>query len=299
MKLLSANPIIPCLAGGLPLLLTMVCGCGGWTTRQGTLPILQSVVQNDLPDRTQPSNQRKWSPQFSRLPTFEINGDRILVRNVRNNRYITEHDFVVHYEDREYDLEQIKGVDFLVCPFQNAEFLAHTLLSFEFEGDRFLAVSAEIRTENGEQYSPFLGVANQFEITYVVADEKDLIRLRTRHRDAEVYLYPTVASPQQARELFLDVMKRVNQLAVQPEFYHTVLNNCTTSIVKHVNAISPRRIRYNYSVLLPGLSAKYAHQLGLLDSSLPFEDLKQRSNVTQLSERFHDDPDYSLRIRGR
>lgn len=267
-----------------------LAGCGA---------AIQNVVRNDLPDRMRASNDRTWSPEFMRLPEIEIEGDRVVVRNVRNNSYITEKDFVLNFEDREYDLDKIKRVDFLVCPFQNAEYLAHTMLSFEFEGDQFLAVSAEIRTEKEESYSPLLGITNQFEITYVVADEKDLIRLRTRHRKAEVFVYPTNATPDKARELFIDVMQRVNQLSVRPEFYNTLLNNCTTSIVKHVNSISPDRIPYNYSVLLPGLSARYAYDLGLLDRSIPFKELKQKCNVTQLSEQYYDDPDYSLRIRGR
>ena len=112
-------------------------------------------------------------------------------------------------------------------------------------------------------------------------------------------MYPTVATPDKARQLFIDVMQRVNQLAAKPEFYHTILNNCTTSIVEHVNAISPNRVPYNYSVLLPGLSARYAYDLGLLDQSVPFAQLKQQCNVTELSEKYYDDPDYSLRIRNR
>lgn len=278
-------------------LLLLFCGLGG----------CRSFTQNDLPDRTRPSNNREWAPQFSQLPVAEFSGNRVVVRNVRNNNYITENDFILGYEDREFDLSKIQGVDFLVCPFQNAEYLAHTMLSFEFEVDgpdgnsrsEFVSVSAEIRTEKGEEYSPILGITNQFEITYVVADEKDLIRLRTRHRNAEVYIYPTIADKEKSKELFVNVMKRINQLAVKPEFYHTLLNNCTTSIVKHVNEVSPNRVPYNYSVLLPGLSAKYAYDLGLLDRTVPFGELKKRCNVTDLSEQFYDSDRYSQKIRGR
>lgn len=276
------------------LLSGVICG---WLV--GCQAVTDRVLQDDIPDRIRPSNERNWSPELSQLPYAEFNGGTVTVHNVRNNRYLSENDFVLKYEDRTYDLSRIQGVDFLVCPFQNAQFLAHTMLSFEFDNDQFLAVSAEIRTEQGEQYSPLLGVTNQFELTYVVADEKDLIRLRTRHRKAEVFIYPTVATPDQARKLFVDVMSRINQLRVRPEFYHSVLNNCTTSIVRHVNAISPNRVPYNYSVLLPGLSARYAYDLGLLDRSLPFDELKKRANVTALSEQYYDDPEYSLRIRGR
>jgi hypothetical protein len=132
-----------------------------------------------------------------------------------------------------------------------------------------------------------------------VADERDVIRLRTRYRDAEVYVYPTVATPENTRELFLDVMRRANQLATRPEFYHTVTNNCTTNIVTHVNKLQPNRVPFAWQVLLSGNSAKYAYDLGLLDNRLPFEELQQLAKVNVLVDENFDAGDFSKRIRSR
>lgn len=259
----------------------------------------KSVPKNDVSDILLPSNYREWSPEFAVLPTAEFLGDKVVLHNVRNATYVTETDFVLEYEDREYDLNDLEYVDFFVVPFQGFEFMAHTMISFGFKGDRYVAVSAEIRTEKGETYSPASGMARQFELTYVVADERDVVRLRTKHRNAEVYLYRTVATGAQSRQLFQDVFARVNELAQKPEFYHTITNNCTTNIVSHVNRIAPRKIAYNIGVLLPGYSDREAYNLGLLDRSVPFEQLKQEARINDLAAAFFDAPDFSAKIRRR
>lgn len=259
----------------------------------------KTVPKNDVSDILLPSNYRDWAPEFAVLPTAEFNGNKVTVRNVRNANYVTETDFVLEFEDREYDLDKLQHVDFFVVPFQGFEFIAHTMISFGFDGDEYVAVSAEIRTEKGETYSPTAGFVRQFELTYVVADERDVVRLRTRHRNAEVFLYRTVANPEQSQQLFRDVFARVNELAQKPEFYNTVTNNCTTNIVSHVNRIAPQKIAYNIGVLLPGYSDREAYNLGLLDRSVPFEQLKQESRINDLAGAFYDAPDFSAKIRRR
>ena len=253
---------------------------------------------NSVADRLEASNLRPWSPQFSQLPFATSNPDgTIQVQNIRNNLYLTEHDFVPRYYDRTIQLRDIQGVDFVVCPFEKFESLAHTMVSFRLADNTYMGVSAEIRTEPGESFSPLIGLSNQFEMTYVVADERDLIRLRTRHRQADVYIYPTVASPEQAQALFLEMMERANQLAQKPEFYHTLINNCTTNIRDHINRLQPGRITYNWRLLLPGYSAAYAYDQGFLDRTYPFSELQERGWVNQLAERYYEDPEFSIKIR--
>jgi len=132
---------------------------------------------------------------------------------------------------------------------------------------------------------------------YFVAEERDLIRLRTHHRDADVYVYPTVASPQQSQALFVNVMRRVNELAAKPEFYNTIFNNCTTNIRRHIEELSPNRVAWSWQVLLPGYSDKYAYDLGLLDQRIPFEDLKEISHVNRIADQHYNAVDFSERIR--
>lgn len=231
-------------------------------------------------------------------PTISLEAERVTLKNIRHNTYVSDDDFVVDYFDRQFDLSEIQSVDFIVVPFKIKQ-IAHTMLSFGLQDGTYLTVSIEVRKEKGERFNPVLGMGRQFELMYVVGDERDLIRVRTEHRDAEVYVYPSVASPQQAQALFLDVMERANQLAVDPEFYHSIANNCTTNLAGHVNEISSKKIRYGWRVLLPGLSAKYAYDLGLLDNRIPFDELTKIALVNDLALAHRDAPDFSQRIRAR
>ena len=254
---------------------------------------------NSVQKRLAPSNDRDWKPELAKVPRAQINGRQYTLHNIRNNSYVTEDDYVVSYHDREINLDQIQSVDFVVAPFVKAPKLAHTILSFGLTDGSYLALSVEVRKELGEKYSPILGLARQYELTYVLSDERDVIRLRTEHHGANVYVYPTVANSFQAQALFADVIERMNRLADHPEFYNSITNNCTTNLAGHVNEVSPGKINYGWKVLLPGLSAEYAYELGLLDNRIPFEDLTAISLINPLAEEHFDDPDFSQRIRSR
>jgi hypothetical protein len=272
---------------GLAFVLLVAIGC-------------QPLDVNGVGDRVSASNFRDWSPQFSRLPSATLLGDgQMRISNIRNNEYLTEDDFVPRYYDRTIRIADVQSVDFILVPFQDAPFMAHTMVSFGLADQTWLCVSAEIRTEKGETYSPLQGISRQYELTYVVADERDLIRLRTRHRDADVYLYRTTATPEQAQAMLLDMLDRANRLASQPEFYHTLANNCTTNVLRHVNRLRQQPLAWSWQVFLPGYSDRFAWEQGLLDKSVPFEQLKREALVNDLAEQHYDDPDFSRLIRRR
>jgi hypothetical protein len=171
------------------------------------------------------------------------------------------------------------------------------MLSFGFDDGEYLAASVEVRREKGEKYAFLNGIRQKYEIMYVLGDERDLVNLRTNYRKADVYLYRGRATREQVRDLFVDVMKRTNKLAVEPEFYNTFTNNCTTNIVRHINRLAPNRVPYSIHVLLPGLSDRLAYDLGLIDTSVPFEEAKRQAKINYLAEVYRDDPDFSQRIR--
>jgi len=254
-------------------------------------------INPDLVKNLQPSNDRDWSPDQARLAYAEFQGDQVTVRNIRNCTYYSADDFTVAYYDKTFDLGELDSVDFIKVPFHDLPGVGHTMLSFGFGGRDYLAVSVEIRRERGERYSPTKSLLRQYELMYVVGDERDLIGLRANHQLSDVYVYRTVATPQQARELFVDVMARVNKLAREPEFYDLLTNNCTTNIVRHVNTLVPNRVEYDYRVLLPGLSDELAYELGLLQTDLSFEQTKLRSRVNKLAYAHRDSPDFSVNIR--
>ena len=248
-----------------------------------------------------PSNARNWSPDQAVLPFAEFQGDQIIVRNVRHCRYLDSDTYVVHHEDRRYDITHLAGVDFIVIPFENMPAIAHTMLSFKFtppeSPPQRLALSVEIRREKGEDYAAWKGSARQYELMYVLADERDAVNLRANHLREDVYLYQTTATPEQSARLLMDVLARTNELAMRPEFYDTLTNNCTTNIARHINRISPNRIHYDYRILLPGHSAKLAYDEGLIVRHGSFEETKALAYVTPKAILYAQREDFSELIR--
>ncbi len=256
-----------------------------------------SLPQNTVDEILKPSNNRNWKASMAVLPSARMRDNRVTVYNVRNCSYIDESSYVVRHEDREYDLRDLEAVDFILCPFSDSEALAHTMLSFGFRDGQYLAVSIEVRLEEGESYSAVGGAIRQFEIMYVVADERDVVQLRTEVRNSDVYIYRCRFTPDEARAMFVDVMKRVNTLKKQPEFYDTLANNCTTNIIAHVNHIRPGAIPWQPGQLLTGYADREAYRLGLLEDFGSFEATRQRAFVNDLAHRYVTAPRFSAWIR--
>jgi hypothetical protein len=244
-----------------------------------------------------PSNYRGWSADQTVTSRAEFSGDRVTVRNVRNCRYLATDTYLLDYEDRTYDLAEVESADFIVVPFRGLPILAHTMLSFGFSDGRRLAASVEIRRETGEAFAAWKGSLRQYELMYVLGDERDLINLRTTHRGDDVYLYRTTATPAQARGLFVDVLQRANELAERPEYYDTLTNNCTTNIARHVNRLDPQRVPYSVFVMLPGLSDAFAYDSGLIERQGTFEETKQRASISAVARNHATSQDFSQAIR--
>ena len=251
----------------------------------------------------EPSNRRNWSPDQAVLARAVFDGERVHVHNIRNCKYAAGDTYVVDHYDRSFELEQIRTVDFFVVPFLDNPLIAHTMISFGFIDEHgemdHVAVSVEIRKERGEEYAAWKGSLRQYELMYVVADERDVIGVRTHHRGEQVYLYRSIATPEQARALFVDVMGRVNKLAEEPEFYDTLTNNCTTNIVRHINRLNANRVAFDYRLLFPGHSDRLAYDLDLIERHGSFEDTKSRAHINDLASRYRDSPNFSQDIRQR
>ncbi|MFA6315057.1 MAG: DUF4105 domain-containing protein [Candidatus Paceibacterota bacterium] len=247
---------------------------------------------------TKPSNDRDWNTDQKTLPYAEINNNLISVYNIRNFSYASTTSYMPNYYDKVFDLNKLKKVWYIVEPFSGIPGSAHTFLSFEFEDNRFISISVEIRKEKGEAYSPVKGLFNKYELMYVVADENDVVKLRSNYRKDLVYVYPAKATVEKARALFLDMIERVNDLRDHPEFYNTITNTCTTNIVKHIDKITPNRVPlFNLRILLPANSDKLAYELDLIDTDLPFEEARLRYFINNRAMKYADDPDFSVKIR--
>ena len=243
-----------------------------------------------------PSNERDWQTEVAVLPYATIEGDLVTLHNVRNFDYRTEQDFEVRYDDRTYDLRALDEVD-VIAVYWAGDAIAHIMVSFAFAGEH-VAISIETRKERGEPYSALAGFFRRYELIYVVGDERDLIRVRTNYRRPEelAYLYRTRAGAEAARRLFLAYVGKINQLRSSPEFYNTLTTNCTTDVWLLVRALTGR-IPFDWRVLLSGHFPAYAYDLGSLDTSLPFAELKGRSLINDKAHAADRAPEFSKRIR--
>lgn len=242
------------------------------------------------------SHDRDWQTSVARVPRAEFEGSRVTVRDIRNFDYRTPEDFTVRYYDKTYDLEDLQTVDFVKSHWDKLEGVAHTLLSFGFRTGDYLTVSVETRPEKGEPQGALRGLFKQYELIYVLGDERDLIRLRTSFRGEDVYLYPTTSTPEEVRLLFLDILKKVNDIHERPQFYNVLMQNCTTSLVPHVQKIQPRRHPW-WKFLLNGHTDRMAYEGGWIRRWGSFEETKERHHVNKYVKDTPDAPDFSLRIR--
>jgi hypothetical protein len=245
-----------------------------------------------------PSNARDWKPEVAVLPYATLSGTRITLHNVRNFDYRTESDFRVAYYDATVDLNDLESLD-LIASYWAGPAIAHVLLSFGFAGGRHIAISIERRDERGEDYSTIKGLFKQYELVYVVADERDVIRLRTNVRRAppeQVYLYRLRGSAANARRLFLEYVHKINALRARPEFYNTLTTNCTSNIWLH-SRVNPGHLSYSWQVLLSGYLPEYLYRNGKVDVSLPFADLQRRSLINAAARTADRAANFSAHIR--
>ena len=242
-----------------------------------------------------PSNSRNWQPDVTILPWADIQGNRVAIHNIRNCDYRSETDYTVHHYDRTFDLTGLKSVD-LVMVYWGFPYIAHTMLSFGFEGGGFVTFSVETRKEIGEEYSNFKGFFRQYELTYVVADERDLIRLRTNYRGEQVYLYRLHESPDLARKVFLDYLREVNSLKERPQWYNALTGNCTTSFRITTAPYNPDA-RFDWRLIANGFIDEMLYERGAIDTSLPFPELKKRSLINARAKNVDKSPDFSRLIR--
>lgn len=244
-----------------------------------------------------PRNDHAWQEQYDVLPYAEFNENLVTVHNVRNFRHTSVTERTPGYYDKTYNLDKLEKVYFIVEAYSKFRGAAHTFLSFEFANATFVAITVEARLEKNEQYSPLAGLFKQYELIYVVGDERDVIKQRTNNQRNGVYLYPVKTTKEKARLLFTDMLARANELKATPQFYNTISDSCTTSIVKHVNKITPNKISFSYKYLLPGYSDELAYSAGLLDISDSPKKIRKQYYVTDRAQAADDDENFSLRIR--
>lgn len=247
-----------------------------------------------------PSNDRPWRREVAVLPSAIIDGDQVRLVNYRNFAYRSALDFDALYEEREIDVSRIDSLDLFISYWKIGP-AAHTFVSFNFDdGSPPVCISIEVRPEIGESFDPFSSMFKQFELIYIVGDERDLVGVRTEHRNEDVFLYRINAAPEAVRDLFRIYLERINLLADRPEWYHLLTDNCTINVIRYARKVGGPHRRFDVRHIVNGFIDTYLYYLGLLDTQFPFAELRQRSHINEAARAADADGgagDFSARIR--
>jgi len=243
-----------------------------------------------------PSKDRHWQPDVAETAWAEITGDDITLHNVRNCDYRTETDYTPRWETRTVRLSQITGID-IAINYWGSPWIAHPIVSFQFADAPPICFSIETRKEIGEDYSAIGGLYRQYELIYIVADERDVIRVRTNYRHGEeAYLYRLTVTPAQGRERFLEYIHTLNALHEKPRWYNAVTTNCTTNI--RTQHPAGERLPWDWRILLNGKGDEMMFERHVLATGgLPFVELKKQALINAAAQSADTAPDFSRRIR--
>jgi Domain of unknown function (DUF4105) len=247
---------------------------------------------------TEPSNNRNWQRDVAVLPYADIEGDQVTLHNIRNFAYRSETDYTPEYYDRTFKLSELDSVDLAAVYWMGPQ-IAHVFVSFGFADGHHVAVSIEARKEQGEGYSTVQGFFRQYELYYVVADERDVIRLRTNYRHdppEEVYLFRANSDAEGRQRFFLDYLRKINALKEHAEWYNSLTTNCTSNIWLH-SQVNPGHLPYSWKILISGHVPEYLYENGRLDTSVPLAELQRRGHVNERAHAADQAEDFSQRIR--
>ena len=244
----------------------------------------------------QATGKRNWQPDVAETAWTERDGDKITIHNLRNFDYEPGQPPTPRWETKVVDLGQLRGVD-LFINFWGSTLICHPIVSFQFGPIDHVAISVETRMAQGQTYSMIRGFFKQYELTYIVADERDVIRVRTNYRHEQLYLYRTSVGPDRARRLFLNYLKSVNSVHLRPQFYNAVTDNCTTNVRMHTAATTAKPAPWDWRMLLNGTVDELVYEDGGFASHLPFAELKQMSLIDAKAQAADQAHDFSERIR--
>lgn len=221
---------------------------------------------------------REWSPEVARILNYERQGNIVTLNNVRNFKWYPNGRFDEHWESREYDLDQITGVNIITSYWMGPQ-IAHTLVSFDFANSKPLTFSIEIRKEKTEEFSAIGGFFRKFEVSLVASDEKDIIYTRSNIRNEQVYFFPVNMPKVEMKALFEEYLHQADELKQQAKWYNTLTSNCTTLVFDMVQAVSNQKLPTDYRLLASGYLPNYLYDLGALNQNWDMKTWYQRAHI--------------------
>jgi len=240
-----------------------------------------------------PSTEGPWRADTERLARAEIAGGRATIHNLRNCQYHSEREFTNCWEDREVSLADIRALDLIFVNW-GIRWTDHVIASFEFAGGDHIAFSVEPRFRVGQTYAALPAFFRQYELIFVAADERDVIRLRTNYRRGEsCFLYRSVIDAAEAREIFLSFLDYLNRLRDHAEWYNALTRNCSTTMSRRIlGGAGGWTAAWNL-----GLDEVLYRRGRLVTDGLSFAELKRRAYINNAARAAGSGADFSQLIR--
>lgn len=246
----------------------------------------------------EPSLELTWAADCEHITTATVEDGVITFHNVRDFHWRTTRDRDERWDDEvKVRLDELDAVWFVVDHFHSIHGMAHTYLTFDFACGTHLSFSFETRREKGERYHPWDGMWRAYELYLLVGHERDVTGLRTNGRRNRDYMFRAVTPPGKDRELLLAMIGKLNQLAQHPEWYHSLLTTCNTSIVNIVNQVTPGRIPFLWRNFLPGYTPKAALKLGLIEDWGGLDATLEAARIDEVAQAWDGAGDYSVMLR--
>lgn len=239
-----------------------------------------------------PQQNRQWAPEVSRLLSYSQHGNLVTLNNVRNFKWHQDKSYEIHWETRTFDLSQITGVNIITSYWMGPQ-IAHTLVSFNFENQRPIVFSIEIRKQANESFSAIGGFFRQFELSLVASDEKDILYTRSNIRKEKVFFFPIRMQKQEMRNLFEEYLITAGQLKKTPQWYNTLTSNCTTIVFDMVQAVNPHELPKDYRILLSGYLPNYLYDTGALDRRWSIKEWYEHAYINPRTQDFSQFKDQS------
>ncbi len=242
-----------------------------------------------------PASRTDWKPGASRMPSALIEGNLVTFHNFRHFQYDKKGEALNRWESRTVDLSKLEGLDFIHHELASSP-LAHPLLSFDFGEEGHIAFSVEIRYRKGQDFSPLQGLYKQYDLIYLVGDERDFLQERAVVRGEPVRLYRLTYPLERIREIFHETITAMNALQENPRFYNSLTANCTTSYLRQ--ASTGKRPAFDYRIILNGFMESLLYERGVIvTDGLPLEELIRRASINEAAGKAREDPAFSERIR--
>lgn len=219
-----------------------------------------------------PRLNRDWKDHLAVMPAIELSSREFKLGPATNWTYAPDGPTEKGTTDFAASFQDLRNVWFMVEPQPGGGYAAHTLVLFEFAGDRIIGLTVEARQEKNEKYDALEGLFNKFELAYIWSTAKELLTRRAVFLKKDIYVYPLHLGDKEKDDFLKALLLQTQSVETKPRFYNTFTSNCTNELGKVA------RIPWHYSFILTGYSPQYLHRLKYIPGE-DFETVKAKAKL--------------------